>query len=133
MTYAWQRLPDQITLGVHWLQAVAPLQLAVAPPATTGCQRLHRSSQRCNRPQLCLFKPTLGPAVKPTPTHSHFLLYSSKSPPFPFHSSKPSKYFPFRSKTSRILPSLEDFTKVLSKKPLNSVLFFIYSCSSLSL
>ncbi|MCQ7691365.1 hypothetical protein NP199_24965, partial [Salmonella enterica] len=103
------------TSSHHGLPEVAPLQPEVQPPAALP------------------FKTTLGPAKEPTPTHPHFLLYSSKSPPFPFHSSKPSKYLPFRSKTSRILPSLEDFTKVLSKKLLNSVLFFIYFSSSSSL
>ena len=124
-----EKLSNQITLirtSAHRLQAVAPPQLEVAPPAVTCCKRLHRSSQRCNRPQLCPFITQARAGGETDPNSFPSLLYSPKPPPSPFLPSKHPKYPSFRSKASTFLPSLEDpsledLIKVLSKKPLNSV------------
>ena len=73
---------SQIRTSVH--QAVAPPQLEVAPPAVTCCKRLHRSSQRCNRPQLCPFLTQARAGGETDPNSLPSPLYSSKPPPSPF-------------------------------------------------
>ena len=110
-----------IRTSAHLLQAVAPPQLEVAPPAVTCCKQLYRSSQRCNRPQLCPFLTQARAGGETDPNSLPSLLCSSKPPLSPFLPSQHPKYPSFRSKASSILPSLEDLTKVLSKKPLNYV------------
>ena len=95
------------TSGCHVLQAVAPPQPEVQPPATLPFLTQARA----------------GGETDPNSLPS--LLYSSKAPQSPFLPSKHPNYLSFQSKTSTILPSLEDLTKVFSKKPLNSVFFHL--------
>ena len=96
-----------VRTSAHRLQAVAPPQLEVAPPAVTCCKRLHRSSQRCNRPQLCPFITQAMAGGETDPNSFPSLLYSPKPPPSPFpHLSIPNTLH-FEAKHQHSFPLLK--------------------------